>query len=167
MRRFDKVQAHRIRFTLNHVGLWLVLFAGFFGSTDTQSLRLPAYSGLTSRKAYTEAGVPTILSYPINLRSFHTDYYSNGMPSHFTARASIGKEDAILEVNRPYHYNLSDDIYLASIEGTDSGPESGYCILQIVHQPWRYVTLLGIIMMAGGAALLFMQGSKKKEGGIL
>lgn len=29
----------RWRFILNHTGLWLALFAGFLGSSDTQTLR--------------------------------------------------------------------------------------------------------------------------------
>ena len=33
------------RFILNHLGLWLALFAGFFGSSDVQTLRIPLYAG--------------------------------------------------------------------------------------------------------------------------
>ena len=35
----------RWRFILNHTGLWLALFAGFLGSSDTQTLRIPLYKG--------------------------------------------------------------------------------------------------------------------------
>lgn len=42
----------RWRFMLNHVGLWLALFAGFFGSSDTQTLRIPLYKGEPAREAF-------------------------------------------------------------------------------------------------------------------
>ena len=42
----------RWRFILNHTGLWLALFAGFLGSSDTQTLRIPLYKGEPKHEAF-------------------------------------------------------------------------------------------------------------------
>lgn len=46
---FQHRKQARWRFVLNHAGLWLALFAGFFGSSDTRTLRIPVYKGEPAR----------------------------------------------------------------------------------------------------------------------
>lgn len=150
----------RGRFLLNHVGLWLALFAGFFGSSDTQVLRIPLYKGEPAREAYDMNGVSYHLDYEMELRSFSVEYYSNGRPSRFAADVRLGDEEAILEVNHPYSYRLGEDVYLTGYDMA-SGNNSNYCILQVVLQPWKYVTVAGILMMLAGAVLLFINGPRK------
>lgn len=150
----------RGRFLLNHVGLWLALFAGFFGSSDTQVLRIPLYKGEPAREAYDMNGVSYHLDYEMELRSFSVDYYANGRPSRFAAEVRLGDEETILEVNHPYSYRLGEDVYLTGYDMA-SGNNSNYCILQVVLQPWKYVTVAGILMMLAGAVLLFINGPKK------
>lgn len=150
----------RGRFLLNHVGLWLALFAGFFGSSDTQVLRIPLYKGEPAREAYDMNGVSYHLDYEMELRSFSVDYYANGRPSRFAAEVRLGDEETILEVNHPYSYRLGEDVYLTGYDMTN-GNNSNYCILQVVLQPWKYVTVAGILMMLAGAVLLFINGPRK------
>jgi hypothetical protein len=38
------------------------------------------------------------------------------------------------------------------------GAESSYCILEIVREPWKYLTVAGIVMLLAGALLLFIGG---------
>lgn len=150
----------RGRFLLNHVGLWLALFAGFFGSSDTQVLRIPLYKGEPAREAYDMNGVSYHLDYEMELRSFSVEYYANGRPSRFAAEVRLGDEETILEVNHPYSYRLGEDVYLTGYDMA-SGNNSNYCILQVVLQPWKYVTVAGILMMLAGAVLLFINGPRK------
>ena len=75
----------RWRFLLNHAGLWLALFAGFFGSSDTRTLRIPLYKGEPAREAFDMNGVSYHLDYEMELRSFSVEYYPNGSPSRFAA----------------------------------------------------------------------------------
>lgn len=150
----------RGRFLLNHVGLWLALFAGFFGSSDTQVLRIPLYKGEPAREAYDMNGVSYHLDYEMELRSFSVEYYANGRPSRFAAEVRLGDEKTILEVNHPYSYRLGEDVYLTGYDMA-SGNNSNYCILQVVLQPWKYVTVAGILMMLAGAVLLFINGPRK------
>ena len=150
------------RFILNHVGLWLALFAGFLGSSDTQTLRIPIYKGEPSREAFDMNGASHYLDYEIELNSFAVEYYPNGRPSRFAANVRLGNEKALLEVNHPYAYRLGEDIYLTGYDVT-KGNESEYCILQVVKQPWKYIIVAGILMMLAGAILLFINGPKTDD----
>lgn len=148
------------RFILNHLGLWLALFAGFFGSSDVQTLRIPLYTGQPGREAYSMDGKAYYLDYELELYSFNTEYYPNGMPSRFAADVRIGNRRTTLEVNHPHCYRLGEDIYLTGYDTRNMG-NTRYCILQIVRQPWKYVMVVGILMMLTGAVLLFINGPKK------
>lgn len=150
------------RFLLNHVGLWLALFAGFLGSSDTQTLRIPLYKDQPAREAYDMNGSSYYLDYEIELRFFRVDYYPNGRPSRFTADVRLGDEEATLEVNHPYSYRLGEDVYLTGYD-MKRGNDTNYCIVQVVRQPWKYVTVAGILMMLAGAVLLFINGPKRME----
>lgn len=151
----------RWRFLLNHAGLWLALFAGFFGSSDTQTLRILIYKGEPSREAFDMNGNSHHLDYAIALDSFSVEYYPNGRPSRFAADVRLGDETALLEVNHPHAYSFGEDVYLTGYD-VAKGNESQYCILQVVKQPWKYATVTGILMMLAGAVLLFINGPIRK-----
>lgn len=151
----------RWRFILNHAGLWLALFAGFLGSSDTLTLRIPIYKGESTREAFDMNGAAYYLDYEMELDSFAVEYYPNGSPSRFAANVRLGKEKALLEVNHPYAYRWGEDVYLTGYD-VARGNKSSYCILQVVKQPWKYVTVTGILMMLAGAILLFIKGPEKE-----
>lgn len=158
---YHRVQAKK-RFLLNHLGLWLALFAGFFGSSDVQILRIPLYSGTPNREAYDMNGTVYYLDYELELYKFEVEHYPNGMPSRFSARLRAGNEPVVLEVNRPYSYRWGEDIYLTGYD-TKGSHTFTYCILQIVRQPWKYIIVVGIYMMLTGAILLFINGPKRMK----
>lgn len=154
---FQHRKRTRWRFILNHAGLWLALFAGFLGSSDTQTLRIPIYKGEPAHEAFDMNGTSHYLDYEIELNSFTVEYYPNGRPSRFAANVRLGDKKAVLEVNHPYAYRLGEDVYLTGYD-VMKGNESEYCILQVVKQPWKYVIVAGILMMLAGAVLLFING---------
>ncbi|MBW9276634.1 cytochrome c biogenesis protein ResB [Bacteroides fragilis] len=158
---YHRVPAKK-RFLLNHLGVWFALFAGFFGSSDVQTLRIPLYAGQPGREAYSMDGKAYYLDYELELYSFNTEYYPNGMPSRFAADVRIGEQRTTLEVNHPHSYRLGEDIYLTGYDTHNVG-NTRYCILQIVRQPWKYVMVTGILMMLAGAVLLFINGPKKAK----
>lgn len=149
----------RWRFLLNHIGLWLALFGGFAGSCDTYVWNVPVYQGVPTNRAYDGEGLEHRLNYSLELHSFSVERYPNGMPSSFEAVVYVGegRKRVELTVNHPFHYKLGEDIYLSGYDTTGKMAEN-YCVLQIVKQPWRYVTATGICMMLLGAVLLFMRG---------
>ena len=149
----------RWRFVLNHAGLWLALFAGFWGAADSQTLRVPVSRDKETREAYYQNGVVTYLDYTIRLNDFCVEYFSNGAPSHYEANLIIDSDTVAVTVNNPYGRSLGEDIYLVGYDVT-KGSDSQYCILQIVREPWEKCVYIGILMMLSGALMLFINGPK-------
>lgn len=147
----------RWRFVLNHAGLWLALFAGFLGSSDTLTLRVPLYKGQPTREAFDMNGASHHLDYELELASFAVEHYPNGSPSRFAAEVRLGDEHVLLEVNHPHSYRWGEDVYLSGYD-VERGSRSDYCIVQVVKQPWKYALVAGILMMLAGAILLFIKG---------
>ena len=88
------------------------------------------------------------------------------MPKSYVAKVKIsdrksGESSQIsLEVNHPHEYKFGEDIYLVSYDPRSDKPQ--YCVLQIVHQPWKYIQLIGIIMTIAGAVGMFIGGPQKQ-----
>ena len=144
----------RLRFILTHVGLWLSLGAGFWGAPDREQLRV-ALDGNATNQAYTMAGAVRILPYELRLVDL------NAEPTNYEARVAINNEVVLLRVNHPYDYTISQKIYLASVAPeTESGE---YAILEIVNEPWQWLSMAGIVMLILGGVLLFVRGPRKTE----
>lgn len=148
---------YRWRFVLNHAGLWLALFAGFLGSSDTLTLRVPLYKGQPTREAFDMNGASHYLDYEMELDSFAVEYFPNGSPSRFAADVRLGVQHVLLEVNHPHSYRWGEDVYLSGYDVTQDSV-SNCCIVQVVKQPWKYALAAGILMMLAGAILLFIKG---------
>ena len=152
----------RARFLLNHAGLFLALAGGLFGSPDTQRWRTIVKLAEPVTEAVDTDGNLIRMPYRLQLTGFCVDSYRDGRPGNYevTLTADDGT-DIVLKVNHPYCLSWKDDLYLAGIKDvTDSGygPVAGSCIVEIVRQPWKYAQMAGILMLAAGAALLFIQG---------
>lgn len=152
------------RFLFNHIGLWLVLFALFFGAPDTHKYRIMAYKNIPERMGYDVDAQPALLNFGLILRSFHVSYYRNGTPSSYKAEVKVDRSPATIEVNKPYAVSWKEKIYLVGYD-VESGSQSPYCIFESVVQPWNYIILIGIIGMALGTLLLFVYGSDKHKAG--
>ena len=145
----------RWRFLLIHVGLLVAVGSGFWGAPDSYELRVRLSKGESTHEAYMLDGGRTTLSYELQLTDFSSRYGTDGMPEHYEATVSANEGKSVrIMVNHPYNVRFGEDIYLANV--TESG-----CVLQIVHEPWRYFVLLGIIMLIAGAFMLFIGGPKR------
>lgn len=142
----------RLRFILTHVGLWLALGAGFWGAPDREQLRVVVDSNATDQ-AYTMAGAVRRLPYELSLETLTIE------PTNYEARVAINDDVALLRVNHPYNYSLSQKIYLASVNAETKGDE--YVILEIVDEPWQWLSMAGIVMLIFGGVLLFVRGPRK------
>lgn len=145
----------RWRFLITHCGLWVALMAMFLGAPDKQILRVQAGEEPT-REAIDEQGKKDFLSYELRLVDFKLEQSEDGTPKQFRATVAIDDEVVDIEVNSPYSQRYGEDIYLVSY-----GSEG--CVLQIVREPWRVVSLVGIAMLLLGAFMLFLQGFQRRE----
>ena len=77
----------------------------------------------------------------------------------FEAEAVVDGELIALRVNKPVSISFGEEVYLVS--GSKDGDS---CILQIVREPWKYITAAGIIILMAGAFMLFVTGPRRRHG---
>ena len=148
----------RWRFCLTHIGLLLALSAGFWGAPDREQLRTPVHR-FPSGEAYTMEGEPRRLPYTLELKDFSIEHSESGTPTHYEAQFMVDDTIVTLRVNHPYARTISEKIYLVSFSATPSGER--YAIVEIVSEPWQWLSTTGILMLLAGAMLLFIQGPFK------
>lgn len=145
----------RWRFLLLHAGLLIAAAAGFWGAPDKAEYRVVLADGGVTETAFRPDGSSTALGYMLELKGHHAEMSAEGIPSHYEASVSFdGGEAVSVTVNHPYQVRFGEDIYLSEVK-------EEYCVLQIVRDPWRHVTLAGIVMLLAGAFLLFIKGPRK------
>ena len=154
MRGWRTAKGIRWRFTLLHAGLIIALGAGFWGSPDRVQLRTMLQDKPVNH-AYHLDSTLTNLDYTMQLEECNTEYNTSGMPTHFEAKVRIDNEIVTLKVNHPYNRTFGEKIYLVSIN-----QEHGYCIVEIVREPWQWASLAGIILILAGAVMLFIRGPR-------
>ena len=145
----------RWRFCLTHIGLFLALGAGFWGAPDREQLRTPVHR-YPSNEAYTMEGEERRLPYTLELKDFIIEQSENGTPTHYEAQVMVDGTVVTLRVNHPYARTIGEKIYLVSFSTSPSGER--YAIVEIVNEPWQWLSAAGIIMLIAGAMLLFIQG---------
>ena len=160
MRGWRNAKGIRWRFCLTHLGLLLALGAGFWGAPDREQWRVAAHH-YPSNEAYTMEGKQRFLPYTIELESFRMEQAENGAPTHYEAEIMVDGKKVMLRVNHPYERTLTEKIYLVSFGKTLMGET--YAVIEIVKEPWQWMTATGIIMLIVGAVLLFIQGPRKTE----
>lgn len=158
MRGWRSAGGVRWRFVFNHVGLWLALAAGYYGAADREQLRVVVERDATTSVAYDMSGVMHTMEYELQLKEFTASYYDNGTPSHFEAHVAVDGDVVPLKVNHPYMLTWSDTLYLVSY---DSDTPCKYCVVELVSEPWRWLTMLGIVMLIVGAVLMFLRGPQR------
>lgn len=151
----------RWRFLLNHVGLLVAVSSAFWGAPDSETCRLICYKGVPVREATRIDGTNIWLPYALELKDFKTEIYGNGVPAMYEADILVDNEPVTLRVNHPCAKGFAQDIYLSGYDAS-AGEESGYCIIQVVREPWKYGAVAGIMMMMAGAMMMFIAGPKKR-----
>ena len=150
----------RWRFCLTHIGLLLALGAGYWGAADREQWRMPVHH-FPSNEAFTMEGEPRHLPYTLELKDFTVEQAENGTPTHYEAQIMVDDTLVTLRVNHPYARTLSEKIYLVSFSTSPQGER--YAIVEIVSEPWQWLSAAGIILLIAGAMLLFIQGPRRIE----
>lgn len=145
----------RWRFLFTHCGLWLAATSMLLGAADKEVLRVEI-DNVPTREAITERGEKRYLDYELRLEKFDIEQSKDGTPKQFRATVAVNDKIVDIEVNSPYSHRYGEDIYLVSY--TPAG-----CVLQIVYEPWRVITTIGIAILLLGAFILFLQGFQNRE----
>lgn len=156
----DRYGKLRIRFILNHLGFIIALSAGFWGAADREELRVIVERDTPSNIAYTKSGSRSILGYDMLMTDFSIEYFDTGTPSVFESKLLVDGQEVTLRVNHPYNRTWSETIYLISYDA-EQPYDARYCIVEVVREPWRWLTVAGIMMLITGAVLMFIQGKNR------
>ena len=139
----------RWRFVFLHFGLLLAVASSFWSAPDNTTYRTKAVKDTPVSEVYTADGKRDWLEYEIELKGLDSE----------RADVIVDGHRVNLEVNHPYSVSLAETVYLTGIDKKYGDS----CVLQIVYEPCRYVTLAGIVMMLIGAMLLFINGPRKRK----
>lgn len=139
-----------LAFILVHAGLWLALFSGMAGAADTRKTDI----FVTVQPAGCS---PRLLSFDIDRNP------ADGSPIQYSATVVMDGDTIGVAVNSPYSASIADDIYLVDFDTDMATGEVTYCVLQNVHQPWKYPLLAGIVMLLTGTLALTLRKRKEAE----
>lgn len=140
----------KIGFTLNHLGIFLIIWASFFGASDVVRSKMMIGRGEATSVAYTADGMAVQLPFIVGLEDFRIDYYDDGTsPKQYTSTLLVGGERMETSVNHPCScqgYTIYQDGY-DRIAGQ-------YTVLQLVRDPWLPFVYVGMALLAIGSVLL-------------
>ncbi|MCI7399927.1 MAG: hypothetical protein MSH57_05945 [Prevotella sp.] len=139
-----------LAFILVHAGLWLALFSGMAGAADTRKTDIFVTMQPAGRS-------PRLLSFDIDRNP------ADGSPIQYSATVVMDGDTIGVAVNSPYSASIADDIYLVDFDTDMATGEVTYCVLQNVHQPWKYPLLAGIVMLLTGTLALTLRKRKEAE----
>ena len=139
-----------LAFILVHAGLWLALFSGMAGAADTRKTDIFVTMQPAGRS-------PHLLSFDIDRNP------ADGSPIQYSATVVMDGDTIGVAVNSPYSASIADDIYLVDFDTDMATGEVTYCVLQNVHQPWKYPLLAGIVMLLTGTLALTLRKRKEAE----
>ena len=139
-----------LAFILVHAGLWLALLSGMAGAADTRKTDIFVTMQPAGRS-------PRLLSFDIDRNP------AEGSPIQYSATVVMDGDTIGVAVNSPYSASIADDIYLVDFDTDMATGEVTYCVLQNVHQPWKYPLLAGIVMLLTGTLALTLRKRKEAE----
>ncbi|GHV58009.1 hypothetical protein FACS1894182_08490 [Bacteroidia bacterium] len=164
IRRLTGFSFRNITFYLNHIGLWILLFAAGLGAADHKQYTVYVSEGETTSYGYkNNQAYP--LPFTIHLYDFDIEEYPldsiqqlhsvQPEPKSYLSDIAVswknkGNIQARIEVNKP----LNTGAWAIYQYGYDhkAGKYSTYSILLSVYDPWLLGVYAGICLLAAGAA---------------
>jgi hypothetical protein len=147
-----------------HVALFIILFAGVFGSGDKQRLIVRVEEGKSVHLGMTREHKAEKLPFTLTLEDFSVEYYPSGEPKRYLSKVELKPFDAEekkleIEVNKPGKYKAWR-IYQNHYELG----EKDVSIFECVKDSWYsavWIALWGLI--CAGCGMFFSVKKKKKE----
>ena len=153
IRRLFSFSIKDYAFYLNHIGLWILLFAAGMGAPDIERYVMYVHEG----EVEWHEGVG------IKLNDFYIEEYpSKRFVSDINVLSENGKQvHTLLEVNKPFKFG-NWMLYQYGYD-SDAGNISTYSSIQLVYDPWVIPVYIGIILFACGSVCMLWIGNKRKE----
>lgn len=142
----------KIGFLLNHIGIFLIVWAGVFGAPDVARTKMLIGKNLTENISYEADGRVVPMPFSVTLQDFVIDYYDDGItPRQYTSYLIVDGCPMKVAVNEPSTFRD----YTFYQESYDREAKQ-YTVLQVVQDPWLPFVYLGMLLLAcGSIGLLF------------
>jgi hypothetical protein len=158
VRKFRRFRLKDYAFYMNHIGLWLVLFAAGLGYADMERYIMHVEEGKTEWRVYDDDGNVKELPIAIKLNDFDMEEQPR---IRFMSDVEVYTPDGntkkgILEVNKPIRtgnwtvYQYGYDNY--------AGRLSSYSSMELVYDPWVIPVYTGFILIALGSMAMIWNG---------
>lgn len=148
----------KVGFLVNHLGIFLIVWAAFFGAPDVSRSKMMVAKGDAVCYSYMSDGTVIPLPFNVGLEDFTIDYYPDGVsPKQFTSQLLIDGERMSVAVNEP----ASHKGYTFFQESYDREGEQ-YTVLLVVRDPWLPVIHLGMVLLGLGSVMLLFGRWKTK-----
>ena len=152
-------------FLMLHGGLWFVLAAGSIGAADRVEGRALVTDDTECCTMFLRDGRILPLAYSMHLAGFEVERsMADSSVVQYTATIVVDSaEKHTIAVNNPYGVRWDEDLYLTdyTIRGTsDTLPAT---VIMVVREPWKPVSLGGILMLAVGMLLYVFRTSSRSS----
>lgn len=145
-------------FLLNHLGIFLIVWATLFGAPDVSRSKMMVSKGDAVNFSYEADGHVIPLPFTVALQDFVIDLYPDGKsPRQYTSQLLLDGQAKSVSVNNP----LSHKGYTLYQESFDR-EEGRYTVLQVVRDPWLPLIYLGMTLLAAGSILLLFSKWKSR-----
>jgi len=145
---------HKASWILDHLGIFLLLFGGFFGAPDFTSVNVKVAPGAPKAYAVSNDGLTIPLGFQLELKEFRIDKYPDGVsPKQYTSILEIDGKRFETSVNHPCRYK-GYYIYQSDYDHN----ACAYSVLHLVRDPWLPIIFLGMALLSIGA-ILDMRGT--------
>lgn len=139
-----------LSFTLCHLGIFVILFGGFFGAADFTVGQLPVRTDVPSHIAVSHEGMQVLLPFEITLKDFSIEYYEDGTsPKQYVSVLDIDGREFVTSVNHPCRvrgYRICQYDYGRTEKGM-------YSVVEVVRDPWIGVVFAGMILLVVSALM--------------
>jgi hypothetical protein len=149
---------------LPHLGIAVITFAmtlGVFYNWRGKALLLTTDK---TNVFITKKNEIKITPFALRLREFSVTYYDSGKVRSYEAIIEVVENEETktisLYVNRPQKMSFGQDLYLLSYNTLQPENEP-VCLVELVHDPFQSIFLVGLIMLIAG--ILFWVTSNNKS----
>lgn len=161
-----KLSYFRFFYTFFTLGAILLLISLFLGVSDQQQYKTLVHSKEKNAIAYLNKQQTITLPFSLQLEKIEIERYQSGTPKQIVVFFTLFKNETPYQlksyVNGPAHFE-NYDFYLLNYD-TQNQNNPAYASFLIVKEPWKKLTIMGIIcLMLASIMLIFSVKISRKN----